>query len=91
MSEGVRRLTIVNERGLHARASAKLVQTCETFEAEGEVRFDGARADMRSIMDLLSLAAARGSVLEARASGADAEAMLDAVEALVTSGFGEER
>lgn len=87
----IRRIEIVNERGLHARASGALSQLCETFDAEGIVRFSGEEADACSIMDLLTLAAAKGSVVEVVAHGPDAEAMVDAMEELISSRFGEGR
>jgi phosphocarrier protein len=87
----IRKMTIVNERGLHARASGALSQLCETFEAEAIVRFNGEEADGTSIMDLLTLAAARGSVIEVEANGPDAEKMVDAMDALISDRFGEGR
>ena len=85
-----RTLTIVNEKGLHARASAKLVELVETFEAEAEVAKDGLQATGDSIMGLLMLAAARGSQIEVTTSGPQAEALADAIEALVADRFGED-
>lgn len=85
-----RTLTIVNEKGLHARASAKLVEVVEGFDATAEVSRDGLSASGDSIMGLLMLAASRGSTIELRTSGPDAQALADAVEALVANRFGEE-
>jgi len=87
----IRKMTIVNERGLHARASGALSQLCETYEADAVVRFDGEEADARSIMDLLTLAAAKGSIIEVEASGHDAREMIDAMEDMISSKFGEGR
>ena len=87
----IRRMKIVNERGLHARASGTLSQLCETFQSEAVVRFNGDKADPRSIMDLLTLAAAKGSEIEVEATGADALAMVDAMEAMIAGKFGESR
>jgi len=87
----IRKMTIVNERGLHARASGALSQLCETFESAAVVRFDGEEADARSIMDLLTLAAAKGSVIEVEANGPDASAMLDAMDEMIADKFGEGR
>ena len=87
----IREMTIVNERGLHARASGALSQLCETFESDVIVRFNGEEADGTSIMDLMTLAAARGSVIEVEASGPDAEAMLQAMDAMIVDKFGEGR
>ena len=91
MSDTVRRaLKIVNEKGLHARASAKLVEVVEGFDARAEVSRDGLSASGDSIMGLLMLAAAKGTTIEVQTSGPDAEALADAVEALVANRFGEE-
>lgn len=86
-----RDLPIVNERGLHARAAGNVVQLCETFDAEIVIRFNGETADAESMMDLLSLAASKGSVVTAEATGADADAALDALDALFANRFGEEK
>ena len=85
-----RTLTIVNEKGLHARASAKLVEVVEGFDATAEVSRDGLSASGDSIMGLLMLAASKGSTIELQTSGPDAVALADAVEALVANRFGEE-
>ena len=86
----VRRIKIVNEKGLHARASARLVETVERFDAEAEVARDGMEVSGESIMGLLMLAAAKGSAIEVRTSGPQAAELLDAIEALVASRFGED-
>jgi len=86
-----REMTIVNERGLHARASGALSQLCETFDSDAVVRFDGEEADARSIMDLLTLAAAKGSVIEVEVSGHDALEMINAMEEMISGKFGEGR
>lgn len=83
-------LTIVNEKGLHARASAKLVELVEEYEAEAEVSKDGLSASGDSIMGLLMLAASRGTTIEVETSGADAEALAEAIRALVADRFGED-
>ncbi|WP_163847281.1 HPr family phosphocarrier protein [Pseudooceanicola aestuarii] len=85
-----RRLTIVNEKGLHARASAKLVEVVEGFDARAEVRREGMSAGGDSIMGLLMLAAAKGSTIEIETSGPDAAALADALDALVSDRFGED-
>ncbi|MEX6506422.1 HPr family phosphocarrier protein [Jiella sp. M17.18] len=87
---GPRTLTIVNKRGLHARASARFVQTVEPFDAEVTISRDGMSVGGLSIMGLMMLAASQGSTIEVSAVGPDAEAVLDAIEALVASRFGEE-
>ena len=78
-----RRLEIVNEKGLHARASAKLVELVEGFDAEAEVSKDGLSASGDSIMGLLMLAASRGASIDVETRGAEAGALADAIEALV--------
>ncbi|MEC5289519.1 HPr family phosphocarrier protein [Aurantimonas sp. C2-6-R+9] len=82
-------MTIVNRRGLHARASARFVQTAEAFDAELTISRDGLTVGGQSIMGLMMLAASQGTVIEVAARGADAEAALDAIEALVADRFGE--
>lgn len=86
----LRRLEIQNEKGLHARASAKLVEVVEAHDASAEVHHDGQCASGDSIMGLLMLAAHRGSMIEVETSGAEAEALADALEALVAGRFGED-
>lgn len=86
----LRRLPIVNRRGLHARASAKFVQTVERFEAQVGVTRAGETVGGRSIMGLLTLGAAQGTAVLVTAVGADAEACLDALEALLANRFGED-
>ena len=82
-------LNIVNEKGLHARASAKLVEVVEGFDATAEVRKDGMSASGDSIMGLLMLAASKGTSIEVVTSGPDAEALATAIETLVADRFGE--
>ncbi|MGB5093259.1 MAG: HPr family phosphocarrier protein [Parvibaculum sp.] len=85
----VRRLEIVNTRGLHARASAKFVQCAEQFEADITVSREGQSVPGTSIMGLMMLAAAPGCCIEVAASGPQAEAAVEALAALVADGFGE--
>ncbi|MCB1365202.1 MAG: HPr family phosphocarrier protein [Rhodobacteraceae bacterium] len=85
-----RRIKIVNEKGLHARASAKLVEVVEGFDASAEVSRDGLSASGDSIMGLLMLAASRGTTVDIETSGPDAEALADAIEALIADRFGED-
>jgi len=84
-----RRLKIVNEKGLHARASAKLVEVVEGFDARAEVSRDGLSASGDSIMGLLMLAASKGTTIDVETTGPDADALADAIEALVGDKFGE--
>ncbi len=92
MTECVRReLQIVNEKGLHARASAKFVEVVEDHDAQAEVFRDGMSASGDSIMGLLMLAAAKGSSIEVETRGPDAVPLADAIEKLVADRFGEGR
>ena len=84
-----RDLKIVNRRGLHARASAKLVKLVETFDAEVVVMKDGQSVGGNSIMGLMMLAASPGCSIRVSATGAEAEDALAAIAELVESGFGE--
>lgn len=84
-----RTLTIVNEKGLHARASAKLVELVEGFDAAAEVSKDGLSAGGDSIMGLLMLAASKGTTIDVETNGPEALALADAIEALVADKFGE--
>jgi len=86
----VRVLPIINKRGLHARASAKFVQTVERFDAKVGVCRGGEEVCGTSIMGLMMLAAAPGTSVTVTATGADAGAVLEALEALVADRFGEE-
>ena len=85
-----RELPIVNKKGLHARASAKFVQVVEQFQADVKVTRGGESVSGNSIMGLMMLSAGPGTSIAVEASGADAQAVLDALTALVESRFGEE-
>ncbi len=82
-------LKIVNEKGLHARASAKFVEVVEGFDASAEVEKDGMSVSGDSIMGLLMLAASRGTEIQVRTAGPQAEKLMDALAALVAERFGE--
>lgn len=84
------RVEIINKRGLHARASAKFVKTASAFEAEVRVSKDGAEVDARSIMGLMMLAASPGCCIDIAAEGAEADAALAALVALVANRFDED-
>jgi len=84
-----RRFTILNERGLHARAAARFVAALDDFSATVEVEKDGIRVSGRSIMGLMMLAAAIGTTIEVEAHGDDAGAALDALATLVGNRFDE--
>ena len=90
MGDITRELEIVNEKGLHARASARFVEVVEAHDARAEVSRDGMSASGDSIMGLLMLAAARGSSIQVTVSGPDAPALATALEALVANRFGED-
>ncbi|MDF1621671.1 HPr family phosphocarrier protein [Pseudothioclava nitratireducens] len=83
-------LKIVNEKGLHARASARFVEVVEDHNARAEVEKDGMSVSGDSIMGLLMLAASRGTSINVTTSGAEADALADALEALVADKFGED-
>ncbi len=85
----IRTIRITNEKGLHARASAKLVEVVEAHDATAEISKDGLNASGDSIMGLLMLAAAKGSTIELRTEGPEAEKLAEALEALVADRFGE--
>ena len=90
-AEALRRsVTIVNKRGLHARAAAKFVKLSETFDADIRVAKGGVEVSGLSIMGLMMLAAAPGCSIEITASGAEAAAAMAALEQLVADKFGEE-
>jgi phosphocarrier protein len=86
----LRELTIINKRGLHARASAKFVRVVEAHEADVHVSKDGQIVEGASIMGLLMLGAGPGSMITVSARGVDAAAVLEELAALVDDGFGED-
>ncbi len=86
-----RTVEIANQRGLHARASAKFVKLAAGFEAEVTVTKDGATVDARSIMGLMMLAAGLGSMIDISARGPQAAEALEALTQLVEDRFDEER
>jgi phosphocarrier protein HPr len=85
-----RELRIINRRGLHARASAKFVQTVERFDSDVTVTRCGETVGGRSIMGLLTLGAAQGTSIMVTAKGADAEVCLQAIDDLLANKFGED-
>lgn len=85
-----RTLTILNEKGLHARASAKLVEVVENFASTVEICKDEMSVSGDSIMGLLMLAASRGTNIDVTISGEDAEELAVALEELVADRFGED-
>jgi phosphocarrier protein len=93
MSDETRQTAVVritNKRGLHARASAKIVEAAARFQSVITVNRDGQSVNARSIMGLMMLAASTGAEVEICAEGADAKDALTAIVALVGAKFGEE-
>ena len=84
-----RTIRVVNGRGLHARAAAKFVKCATGFNAEVRVSKDGQTVSGSSIMGLMMLAASKGTTIDVAVSGQEGDAALDALVALVESGFGE--
>lgn len=92
MSENVveQRLQITNELGMHARAATKFVQTANKYQSAVTVEKDGQSVNGKSIMGVLMLVAAKGSWIQVRCTGADAEDAMKALSALVKDKFGED-
>ena len=90
MSSASREVTIVNQRGLHARASAKFVNLASEIDARIEVEKDGNRVVGTSIMGLMMLGAARGDTIVVHVDGDGAEAALERLVQLVECGFDED-
>ena len=86
----VRVLEICNKKGLHARASAKFVQTVEQFNADVKVTRAGETVGGTSIMGLMMLAAGPGTSITVEAKGRDAAAVVEAISALIGDRFGED-
>lgn len=85
-----RQIVVSNPNGLHARPAGKLAQTAQAFDAAVTLAVEDQEVDAKSILDILTLAAAEGSTIELRAAGKDAEQALDQIEALFISQFREE-
>jgi phosphocarrier protein HPr len=83
-------VTVVNQLGMHARAAAKFVHLATRYESRVKVARDAREIDGKSIMGILLLAAARGSTITISAEGRDELGAVDALVALVQSGFGED-
>jgi phosphocarrier protein len=86
----VRVLPIVNQKGLHARASAKFVHTVEAFQAEVRVSNGGEKVDGASILDLLMLGGGPGTTITVEATGPQAKEVVAALENLLATRFGED-
>lgn len=82
---------VVNERGMHARAAAKLVKLAARFEAQVTLSKDGESADAKSVMGVLLLCGQKGARLSIKAEGPDAEEAVEAIGRLMADRFGEER
>ena len=84
-----RTFLIVNTLGLHARAAAQLVQLANRHQCEVHVEKDGQQVNGKSIMGVLTLAAAKGSQIVVAVEGDDAETAMLALAGLIENGFGE--
>jgi len=84
------KLPIVNVKGLHARASARFVETVESFDAMADVSRDGMSVSGDSIMGLLMLAASKGTSIDVTTKGNEAEALAHALQELIKNRFGED-
>lgn len=85
-----RRVTVVNAHGIHARPAAEIVKTAARFASNILLEKDGLEVNGKSIMGVMMLAAECGSQVTIRADGADAQAAVDALAALIAARFGEE-
>ena len=83
-------IEIGNKLGLHARASAKLVSTSSRFASKVELDFNGQKADAKSIMSVMMLAASKGSKMTIRTDGDDEQEAMNAVTELINNFFDEE-
>jgi phosphocarrier protein len=84
-----RQVTIVNKLGIHARPAAEIVKTSARFKSAITIIRDDLEVNAKSIMGVMMLAAEQGAVITLRAEGPDADAALDALEALIAAKFGE--
>ena len=91
MSTSKGTFTIVNEKGLHARASAKFVDMVEQFDANATIEKDGIDASGDSIMGLLMLVASKGTQVDITTEGAQAQELLTALGELIDNRFGEDQ
>ena len=91
MSTSQGTFTIVNEKGLHARASAKFVDMVEQYDASATIEKDGIDACGDSIMGLLMLVASKGTQVDIRTEGAQAQELLNALGELIANRFGEDQ
>ncbi len=82
-------IEIINKLGLHARASTKFTQTASQFKSEVWVEKNGRRVNAKSIMGVMMLAAAQGTIIQIEANGEDEQAAIEALKALINNYFGE--
>ena len=82
-------IEIINKLGLHARASTKLTQTASQFESEVWITRNNRRVNAKSIMGVMMLAAAKGSIISIETTGSDETAAMDALVMLINDYFGE--
>ena len=85
----IKKFKIINKLGLHARASSKLVQVTNKFESEIFVNCNGIRANAKSILGILSLAASCGTPIEIEAAGPDCKEAISSIERIINDKFGE--
>ena len=85
-----REFTINNKLGLHARPSAQITQVASRFASDIHIARNGRRVNAKAIMGVMMLAAGQGTVVTVDADGDDAQAAVDAIGALIDSGFGED-
>lgn len=90
MAEISEDLVVVNSLGMHARPAAVLVEHVLPYASEVYIQMDGARVNAKSIMGLLTLAAAKGSRVSVTCKGPDAETAMETVRTLFAAGFGED-
>lgn len=91
MSTSQGTFTIINEKGLHARASAKFVDMVEQFDANATIEKDGVDACGDSIMGLLMLVASKGTQIDITTEGAQSQELLNALGELIADRFGEDQ
>jgi phosphocarrier protein len=89
--ETLNTFTIVNELGLHARAASKLVQLAEKFQSEIKFLKGESEVDAKSILGLLTLACMKGTQVQVKATGRDAESAIEQIGRLISDKFGEGR
>jgi phosphocarrier protein len=85
-----RQFTIINELGMHARAATRFVQVANRYRADVDVEKDGQTVNGKSIMGVLMLVAAQGTIIKVRVRGDDAEEAMAALAELINGKFGEE-